>query len=145
MSKTIISKGGCLCGKVTFTARTMNPHARSCHCSICQRWTGGPNLSVDCGSDVSFQGQENIRTYRSSDWAERGFCKHCGSSLFYHLKQYNSYIIPTGIFDNNSQFIFDQQIFIDEKPIYYDFANLTRNMTGAEVFALHGTDNDQSC
>ena len=27
------------------------------------------------------------------------------------------------------------QIFIDEKPAYYDFANKTKNMTGAEVFA----------
>ncbi len=27
------------------------------------------------------------------------------------------------------------QIFIDEKPAYYDFANKTHNMTGAEVFA----------
>ena len=30
------------------------------------------------------------------------------------------------------------QIFIDEKPAYYDFANKTKNMTGAEVFAAFG-------
>ena len=143
MSEAIVGKGGCLCGKVTFTARTVNPHVGSCHCGMCQRWIGGPNLSVDCGTDVTFQGQENISVYHSSDWAERGFCKHCGSSLFYHLRQHNSYIIPTGIFDDNSPFIFDQQIFIDEKPAFYDFANTTKNMTGAEVFAQYGTDNEQ--
>mgnify|MGYP000675211619 CR=1 FL=1 len=30
------------------------------------------------------------------------------------------------------------QIFIDEKPAYYCFANETHNMTGAEVFAQFG-------
>ncbi len=32
-------------------------------------------------------------------------------------------------------FVFSSQIFIDEKPAYYEFANKTHNMTGAEVFA----------
>ena len=30
------------------------------------------------------------------------------------------------------------QVFVDEKPAYYDFANKTHNMTGAEVFAEFG-------
>ena len=30
---------------------------------------------------------------------------------------------------------FDHQVFIDDKPKYYDFANKTENMTGEEVFA----------
>ena len=38
-------------------------------------------------------------------------------------------------FDERGGFAFTSQIFIDEKPAYYDFANKTHNMTGAEVFA----------
>jgi hypothetical protein len=34
------------------------------------------------------------------------------------------------------RFIFDHQIFIDEKSEYYCFSNETQNMTGAEVFAM---------
>jgi hypothetical protein len=45
--------------------------------------------------------------------------------------------LPVGLFDEAPEFSFDQQIFIDEKPAYYRFANDTRNMTGAEVFALY--------
>jgi hypothetical protein len=44
--------------------------------------------------------------------------------------------MPVGIFDGVEQFIFDHQVFIDEKPEYYCFANETQNMTGAEVFAM---------
>ena len=43
--------------------------------------------------------------------------------------------MPAGIFEDDSNFVFDHQVFIDEKPKYYKFANKTTDMTGAEVFA----------
>ncbi len=51
--------------------------------------------------------------------AERGFCKKCGSHLFYRLKQNSQYYIPVGIFDNDEGLVFEHQVFIDEKPEYY--------------------------
>lgn len=136
MSETTIGKGRCLCGKVKVTASKMSHNVGSCHCGMCRRWTGGPLLAVDCGSDVSFEGKENIGVYDSSDWAERGFCKSCGTHLFYRLKESGEYIMMVGIFDDDN-FVFDHQIFIDEKPAYYSFSNETQNMTGAEVFAKY--------
>jgi len=78
-----------------------------------------------------------MSVYPSSDWAERGFCNQCGSHLFYRLKENNQHFIPVGLFDDDSQFVFDHQVFIDKKPSYYCFANETSNMTGAEVFAKY--------
>jgi len=43
--------------------------------------------------------------------------------------------MPIGLFDQDENVVFDHQIFIDEKPSFYDFSNNTKNMTGAEVFA----------
>ena len=137
MSDTNTGKGHCLCGAVHITASAMSTKVGVCHCGMCRRWTGGPLFAMDCGSDVTFKGQENIGVFASSDWAERGFCKKCGSHLFYRLKQANQYIMPAGIFDNAEQLVFDHQIFIEEKPEYYSFANKTHNMTGAEVFAQY--------
>lgn len=137
MSDNNIGKGHCLCGAVHIVASTMSTKVGVCHCGMCRRWTGGPLFAIDCGSDVAFKGQENIGIFASSDWAERGFCKKCGSHLFYRLKQANQYIVPAGIFDHTEQLIFDHQIFIEEKPEYYSFANVTHNMTGAEVFAQY--------
>ncbi len=137
MSETSVGKGHCLCGKVKVTASKMGHNIGSCHCDMCRRWTGGPLLAVDCGSDVSFEGKENVGVYDSSDWAERGFCKHCGTNLFYRLIESDQYIMPVGIFDGDEGFIFDHQIFIDKKPAYYCFSNETQNMTGAEVFAKY--------
>ncbi|MGI9296241.1 MAG: GFA family protein, partial [Pseudomonadales bacterium] len=90
---------------------------------------------IDCGSDVSFGGKENISVFDSSEWAERGFCNKCGSHLYYRLKQNDQYIMPIGLFGNPEAVVFDHQVFIDEKPAYYSFANETKNMTGAELFA----------
>jgi hypothetical protein len=54
-----------------------------------------------------------------AEWAERGFCKNCGSHLFYKFKDKNHYFIPAGIFDRDDDMIFDMEVFIDEKPKYY--------------------------
>ncbi len=99
-------------------------------------------MAVDCGSEVSFSNEQTITVYDSSEWAQRGFCKNCGSHLFYRLKETQQYFIPAGIFDNVESFDFDHQVFIDYKPAYYSFANDTRNMTEAEVFAQFGASND---
>lgn len=92
-------------------------------------------MAADCGVSVEFEGQENISVFSSSDWAERGFCNNCGSHLFYRLKESGQLFMPVGLFDQEEQFHFDHQIFIDKKPSYYSFANVTNNMTEEEVFA----------
>ena len=102
---------------------------------MCRKWGGGPLLAVDCGTDVSFDGKSHIKSYASSEWAERGFCSTCGTHLFYKLKQTGQHMMPADLFDNQADLNFDHQIFVDEQPSYYCFANETKNMTGAEVFA----------
>lgn len=97
-------------------------------------------LSTDCGTGVTFEGKENISVYDSSDWAERGFCKRCGTHLFYRLKEDRHYFMPVGLFEDAESFVLDLQVFIDEKPEYYCFSNETRNMTGEEVFAEYSPE-----
>jgi hypothetical protein len=142
MADVIEGTGSCLCGAVGVVAKTMAKSVGVCHCGFCRKWTGGPFLAVDCGSDVAFEGEENITTFDSSEWAERGFCQKCGSHLFYRLKETNQYIMPAGLFDDDSIFVLDHQIFIEEKPSYYSFANETTNMTGEEVFAQYAPPSD---
>ncbi|MDZ8264680.1 GFA family protein [Nostoc sp. ChiQUE01b] len=135
MSNLSIAKGSCLCGAVSVSTTSMSNQVGACHCSMCRNWGGGPLLVVECKSDVNFSGEENITVYQSSEWAERGFCNQCGSHLFYKFKQNNQYFMPVGLFDNCEGLVFDHQVFIDEKPEYYCFANSTKNLTAAELFA----------
>ena len=127
--------GGCLCGAVRFTAAPRKREFGICHCSMCRKWAAGPFLAMECGNTVRFEDTASLGIYRSSEWAERGFCKRCGSVLFYRLLGKDFYAVSAEAFDDRAGFKLTSQIFIDEKPPYYDFANATKNMTGAEAFA----------
>lgn len=143
MATELELKGRCLCGAVSFSVRTENRNVGACHCSMCRRWGGGPLLAVECGNDVRFDGIDSISIFNSSDWAERGFCSKCGTHLFYRLKREGRYAFPVGLFDGREEWIFAEQIFMDEKPPFYAFANKTKNLTGAEVFAQYPVASDQ--
>ena len=136
MSETKDRSGQCLCGGVRITAKGVNNSVGACHCDTCRRWGGGPFMVMECGSDVSVDGPEHLSIYDSSPWAERGFCSKCGSHLFYRLKDATQYYIPVGLFDADKDLVFDQQVFIDEKPGFYRFANKTKDLTGAEIAAM---------
>lgn len=135
MSEGFEGKGLCLCGSVSIAVQSENKSVGACHCDMCRRWGGGPYMEINCGSNVSFEGEENISVFASSDWAERGFCKNCGTHLFYRLKENNQHMVPIGLFENDDDLVFESQVFIDAKPSYYSFSNKTNDMTGAELFA----------
>jgi len=142
MSELKTAQGSCLCRAVSLSTKSINPHLAACHCGMCRKWGGGALLGVECNGEISFSGSENIGVYQSSDWAERGFCNKCGTHLFYRLKENNHYYIPVGIFDDDSSFVFNLQVFIEEKPEYYSFANQTKNMTGEELLALFASPSE---
>ena len=138
MSDKTKGNGSCLCSAIHFTAKNIGNSVGACHCGMCRKWGGAPLMAVNCGTDVSFEGEDNISVFSSSDWAERGFCSQCGSHLFYRLKQSKQYIMPAGLFEDQEMFVFDNQVFIDKKPSFYSFANKTNNMTEAEMFEKYG-------
>ena len=139
MAETIRLQGQCLCGAVGINADSASNSVGACHCKMCRRWGGGPFMEVDCGQAVTFTGEENVSIFDSSEWAERGFCRNCGTHLFYRIKQSGQHLVPIGLFDDADELVFETQVFIDEKPSFYQFANDTKVMTGAEIFALFGT------
>jgi len=138
MSNVQKGYGSCLCGSVSFTANHIEKSIGACHCDMCRKWGGGPLIGVHCGHDVSFSGLEDVSVYRSSEWAERGFCKRCGSHLFYRLKANMHHFIPAGLFEDEIQFVLARQSYIDAKPSWYSFANKTQDMTSAEMKDKYG-------
>lgn len=127
--------GTCLCAAVSIEVEGLKPSIGVCHCSTCRKWSGGPFIGVEAVSEIKFIGDENIIKYNSSDWAQRGFCKLCGTHLFYYLIPKQEYVLLAGMFEEQQGMIMDHQIFIDEKPSYYHFKEQTICKTGAEVFA----------
>jgi hypothetical protein len=99
---------------------------------MCRRWKGGPLFSFGFDGDPVIEGADNVGVYKSSAWAERAFCKTCGAYLYWHLIGSDHYAFSAGLLDDQTGLKFTTEIFIDEKPAYYDFANDTKKQTGAE-------------
>jgi hypothetical protein len=83
-------------------------------------------LAVHCGPDVTSQGAEHVAVYASSEWAERAFCKACGTHLYYKL------LATAGVFES-TDFELVSQIYVDKKPDYYSLANKTTMLTEQQV------------
>lgn len=108
---------------------------------MCLRWCGGPFLSVTTAAP-RFEDTEHLTIFDSSEWAERGFCRKCGTNIFYHVKSLAEYDINTGTFDDASTFKMVGEIFIDTKPAFYDFAGDHPRLTGAEAVARFSFSGD---
>jgi hypothetical protein len=77
--------GRCACGAVRYALRSRPFDAGYCHCRICQLTSGAPVMAfatVPLGDYQVTQGEIALR--RSSELAERGFCRDCGTPLTIH-------------------------------------------------------------
>lgn len=126
--------GGCLCGVVRFQAVLGSAEAGACHCGMCRKWSGGVFLAIECES-VSFADEAALGVYRSSSYGERLFCRSCGSSLLWRLQAGSHEALALQALDDITGITMTSEIFFDEKPPLYAFANETRKMTGAEFIA----------
>lgn len=118
--------GKCLCGAVRYTILKDVQEVDACHCHMCQAWPGGVFFGVQAGKDeVTLEGAENLTLFRSSDWAERGFCATCGSSMFYRITapgaMQGELHIGAGALDDWKALTLSSEIFIDRKPAAYAF------------------------
>jgi hypothetical protein len=127
-------QGQCLCGKVKVSVSIKHTDLGVCHCPKCLRWAGGPLFELECGSDVLFEGEEHIQSFRSSNWGERGFCARCGSHLYFKDLNSGDYGIPPGLFSFCEDLQLKRQVFIDKKPSYYSFADSTHDITSEFIY-----------
>ena len=113
--------GQCLCGAVRFRTSGQLREVIACHCTQCRRQTGHHYAATNVRDDaLAVEGDENITWYRASDTAGRGFCRVCGSALFWKgdTSEYTS--IMAGAFDMPTGLTIGFHIFCDDKGDYYE-------------------------
>lgn len=77
--------GGCACGAVRFEIDGPLVSASYCHCTRCQRRTGGGSsvqARVTPGSFTIVEGADHIGAWAPEGGFEKCFCVSCGSALF---------------------------------------------------------------
>lgn len=133
--------GGCLCGAVRLIARDLRDSFGACHCEMCRRWTGSALLGVTVpAGNLTWEGAEHIATCQTSGWAERAWCRECGSGLWFRVTvpgdHSGDFELPIGLFDDAGGMVMSSEIYIDEKPDSYAFAGEGRKlMTRADCVA----------
>jgi hypothetical protein len=77
--------GGCMCGRVRFEVDEPLGPAGYCHCTRCQRRTGGGSSAqtrIEASALRVVEGEDAVRAYRPASGFEKLFCADCGSALF---------------------------------------------------------------
>lgn len=110
------AKGQCLCGAVHITATLPKPEIQACHCSQCQRWTGGGPLYAIRVKDLEITGEDAIQTYNASEWGQRAFCGTCGTNLYWKLQGRSTAFVSPGLLDDKTGLELTEEIFIDHRP-----------------------------
>ncbi|MTC28852.1 GFA family protein [Providencia alcalifaciens] len=133
-------QGQCLCGSVKLTIDHPIDTVHVCHCGMCQKWNGGPGMTIGYECEPKIEGNALITRFASSEWAERAFCKQCGTHLFYHLHSPSTYYISAALFAESQNAKMGTQIYIDCKPNYYNFAEKTPMLTEQDILNLYSNN-----
>ncbi len=113
--------GGCLCSEVSYRVTGPLRSVIACHCGQCRRSSGHHTAATSAPRDsVEIEGE--VRWYRSSARAHRGFCPACGSNLFWDGGG-DRLSIFAGTLDGPTGLDMQGHIFCAEKGDYYELAD----------------------
>ena len=125
--------GGCQCGAVRYAVRGPLGKATICHCRMCQKAFGsffGPFVSAPRAAVEFTRGTPAI--FRSSDAAERGFCRDCGTPLSFHFVGSEQFDLSIGSLDDPAQAKPADQIGIESRlPWFAELPGLPERSTEA--------------
>jgi hypothetical protein len=99
---------------------------------MCRKITGHYEAGVDVDkSALKILDEANLTWYQSSKKARRGFCKTCGSVLFFEPTKGDWIGVSIGAFDGPTNTKLTKHIFVGFKADYYEIND------GAEQFDLY--------
>jgi hypothetical protein len=119
-----IHKGSCACGAVRFATKGALRAVIACHCSQCRKslTNYGAFTAVD-RAGLTVEGEDNVTWYDSSPGVRRGFCRLCGSNLFWDYATKPQISIAAGAFDQPSGLRQTSHIFVADKADFYHIAD----------------------
>ena len=122
--------GRCLCGAVAYEVDGPMTDAHACHCGQCRRQSGHYVVAAGARrSDFRLTEQRGLRWYRSSEVARRGFCRECGTPLFWDDDS-DDISINAGSLDQPTGLALTKHIFVDEKADYYEIDDALPKFAG---------------
>lgn len=116
-----MTRGGCLCGAVTYRVNGPLRPVIACHCVQCRK-TSGHFVAATSAAREAVTVTGEVSWYQSSATARRGFCGTCGSSLFWDGPGANL-SIHAGSLDAPTGLRLAGHIYCANKGDYYEIAD----------------------
>ena len=124
--------GGCQCGAVRYELSVRPNNPCLCHCRMCQKQFGsffGAFAGVSTSDFRLTRGE--MAFFKSSDDAERGFCRDCGTPLAYKFVSQPHISVAIGSLDRHSEMKPKFQYGIESRePWLAEIVSLPESRTG---------------
>ncbi|MBL4789793.1 MAG: GFA family protein [Kordiimonadaceae bacterium] len=119
-----VTTGGCLCGAVRYEIKGPLRDIVNCHCSMCQKLHGIYGAHSKARKiNITMTNETGLSWYKTSDVAQRGFCRDCGSSLFWQPFDLDATGIIAGSLDGPTNLKTMGHIFVGEKSDFYEITD----------------------
>jgi hypothetical protein len=113
--------GACHCGRVRIRVPSDATGIVACHCSDCQKLHGNFfAMIVAERARVRWEGEAEVRWYRSSTANERAFCGHCGSRLAKRPIEGTKIMVSAGLFEGEGLPRVVRNLWLEQKPAWYE-------------------------
>ena len=127
--KKLSLKASCLCGSIKLKTQGYHRNIQNCHCVQCVKTHGNyAAYTYVEEKNVKFLKKRNLKWFKSSKRAKRGFCNKCGASIFFKFIKNDTISISAGLFKNPTGLKEKINIFVKNKLDYYKLnSNLPKN------------------
>ena len=137
--ETKITTGGCFCGAVRYEVEGPLRGIVNCHCTQCAKLNGNFGAhSKALKSKITIVKDEGLSWYKISDIARRGFCRKCGSGLFWDHIEQNALGIIAGSLDRPVDLKTLGHIFVKDKADFYEITDDLQQFKGSSNGELEG-------
>ena len=122
MTTQQVFEGGCLCAAIRYRSTVTPVRGVICHCSMCRKHSGAPVLAFVHFPHDAFSWVKGEPTrYRSSRYAERGFCPRCGSTLSMHEEVLEDRVqVTLGSLDEPARAKIDDHVWTDDRVAWFE-------------------------
>jgi hypothetical protein len=119
-----LTKGSCLCGAVNYEARGELRAVIACHCTQCRKATGHYGAATQVLAENLSVSGPSLTWFRSSENAERGFCRICGGNLFWRQIGSDRISIWAGTIDGPTGLKMTSQLYVEDAGDYYELPDV---------------------
>ncbi|TPK62142.1 GFA family protein [Mesorhizobium sp. B2-4-15] len=115
-----ITRGGCLCGAVSYELSGELRPIVACHCNQCRKATGHFGAATQVEQQRATITGDTLRWFRSSEHAERAFCCVCGGNLFWRQVGSPFISVWAGTIDGKTGLKMESQLYPESAGDYYE-------------------------